>query len=84
MAGPSSLTTQQRVIDLLLEREGSTLRAWLAARRDEHQSYETIAKQLYVLTNGEVSISYQTVKRWLEDFGPPRGWPHESDRRPER
>ncbi|HLF43233.1 MAG TPA: hypothetical protein VJA46_06875 [Acidimicrobiia bacterium] len=63
-----SLTAQQRVVDLLLEKNGSTLKDWLSGRRAESTSYEDIAKQLYVLTDGEISISYTTVKRWLIDF----------------
>lgn len=56
------------MVDLLLEREGSNLIDWLSARRSERDSYETIARKLYVLTDGEVDVSYTTVKRWLQDL----------------
>ena len=63
-----NLSPQQRVVDLLLGQQGSNLKDWLAARRDENDSYETIAKKLWTLTAGEIDVSYTTVKRWLIDF----------------
>ena len=68
MTQPTDLTSQQRVVDLLLEQQKSNLRDWMAARRDEEDSYETIAKKIYVLTDGEVDVSYTTIKRWLIDL----------------
>lgn len=65
MTPTPSLSPQQRVVDLLLEREGSNLYDWLAARRAEGNSYETIAKKIWTLTDGEVDITYTTVRRWL-------------------
>lgn len=63
-----SLTETQRVADLLLEKQGSNLRDWLAEQRKSGGGYELIARELYLATSGEVSVSYQTVKRWLIDF----------------
>lgn len=68
MAQPPVLKPQQRVVDLLLEQQGSNLRDWLAERREERDSYETIARKLWSLTDGEVSVSYTTIKRWLVDL----------------
>lgn len=48
--------------------EPTTLLAFLADRAARGTSYEAIAKELHAVTDGSVSISYMTVKRWLADF----------------
>lgn len=67
------LTSTQRVADLILREERSeSLVEFLTRLRhnvDQPASYDTIGRELYLATNGEVAISYQTVKRWLLDLG---------------
>lgn len=67
------LTANQRVADLILrDSRGESLEEFLTRLRndpDDRASYDVIGRELYLATNGEISISYQTVKRWLEDFG---------------
>ena len=63
------LSTNQRMADALLRQRGSTLVDFLTAQKGIGASYESIAKELYVASNGSVDISYGTVKRWLKEFG---------------
>ena len=62
------LTATARVVDLLLRDKGSTLEGWMSDQRSVGDSYETIAKKVYVLTSGEVDVTYQTIKRWVKDL----------------
>jgi hypothetical protein len=63
-----TLTSQQRVAYKHLAKHGSSLKEWMAAQRAEGASYDTIGRELWAVTGGEVAISYQTVKRWLIDL----------------
>jgi len=49
--------------------EPTSLEGFLADRVSRGYGYESIAKELHLMTNGAVSLSYTTVKRWLTDFG---------------
>lgn len=71
MAHTHQLSSPQRMADALLAKspDASTLEVFLARRVALGYGYEAIAKDLHTVTNGAVSISYMTVKRWLKDFG---------------
>lgn len=49
--------------------EPTSLEGFLKDRTARGYGYEAIAKDLHTITNGAVSLSYMTVKRWLDDFG---------------
>lgn len=70
MADPSPLNSQQKMADAILrDRLDTTLGAFLEAHRTQGLTYEAIAQELYASTDRAVSVSYQTIKRWLDDFG---------------
>ncbi|HEX7099642.1 MAG TPA: hypothetical protein VF377_10405 [Acidimicrobiia bacterium] len=68
MTRAASLSGKARIVDLLLEKQGSNLHDWLSDRRNEGDSYEMIAKKIWVLTDGEVDVTYTTIRRWLTDL----------------
>lgn len=70
MAHTHQLSSNQRMAHAVLAglAEPTTLEAFLTDRWSRGLSYEAIAKDLHSLTNGAVSLSYITVKRWLIDF----------------
>ncbi len=63
------LTANQRMADAVLKGKGTTLENFLADRYKQGLSYETIGRDLHVFTDGVVSPSYQTIRRWLLDLG---------------
>ncbi len=63
-----NLTSQQRMVDVLLQDQGSSLREFLTEHRGRGATYEAIAQELYAVTEKAVSVSYQTIRRWLIDF----------------
>lgn len=63
-----SLSSAQKMANALLEAAGSNLKDFLADARSRRLSYEDTAKELYVRTDGAVSVTYQTIKRWLADL----------------
>lgn len=71
MAQPHNLSSTQRMADAVLAGlpEPTSLEGFLKDRSTRGYGYEAIAKDLHSLTNGAVSLSYMTVKRWLADFG---------------
>lgn len=63
-----SNTPQIKIVNALLEATHSTtLDEFLAARRAEGLSYERIARDLHALTDGDVSVVGETVRRWIND-----------------
>jgi len=64
-----SLTSNQKMADALLKESETDLQSFLSDSRARQLSYEDTAKELYLKTNGVVSVGYQTIKRWLQDFG---------------
>lgn len=70
MAQTHQLSSNQRMANAVLAGATSptTLEDFLAVRFNAGLGYEAIAKALHSATNGAVSISYMTVKRWLADF----------------
>jgi hypothetical protein len=67
MAQVSDLRGNQRMADAVLRVQGTTLIDFLT--EFNHAGYEEIAKQLHSKTDGVVSISHATVKRWCEALG---------------
>jgi hypothetical protein len=55
--------------DALLSKTATNLRTFIEERSARGLSYETIAKELYMATGGSVDVTYQTIKRWLIEFG---------------
>lgn len=61
------LTRQQRLAEQHLRtKHGLDLEAWLLKNREGGLGYEEISRELYSVTDGAVSVSYQTIKRWLQ------------------
>lgn len=57
-----------RLVDELLRaKHGVTLAEFLRDHR-QHGGYEYIARELYRHTDGAIAVSYQTVKRWLQQL----------------
>lgn len=51
--------------DLILRNKGlGSLKDFLLSRRDKSISYERIGRELATVTEGKITPSYQTVKRW--------------------
>lgn len=69
MAQTHQLSTAQRMADRILGDHGHTLRSFLEEHHGQGLGYEAIARALDKATDGGVTISYQTVKRWLADLG---------------
>lgn len=62
------LDSKQRMADALLRDRDTSLRVFLEEHRGAGATYEAIAQELYAFTDRAVSVSYQTIKRWLVDF----------------
>ena len=56
-------TDKQRLADLLL---GQPVEEWIAARRPE-TSWEKIARDLTIVTNGQIEVTDMTIRRWMLD-----------------
>lgn len=71
MAQKHQFSSNQRMAHTILAASAnpSTLEGFLSDRFARGYSYEQIAKELHSETEGAVSVSYATVKRWLADFG---------------
>lgn len=65
---PSEMTTTQRIADALFRTQGTTLGIVLLDARDADWSYERIAKHLSDRTDGDVSVSWRTVKAWIDAY----------------
>lgn len=66
MAQRRHSTNTQRMAEAVL---GTDLKGYLEDAYQQGLSYEAIARALHSDTDGKVSISYGTVKRWLNEFG---------------
>lgn len=56
-----------RLAQIILEAKGIDLSEWLLEQR-KTKSLEQIARELYVETDLEVSVTIQTIGRWLDDL----------------
>ena len=69
MTQTHKLSSNQRMADTVLQQmEETSLEAFLADHYGKGLSYEAISRELHVATDGAVAPSYQTVRRWLQDF----------------
>lgn len=71
MAHMHRLSSNQRMANAVLTSlpDSKSLEEFLTDRSTRGIGYEAIAKELHAMTDGVVSLSYMTVKRWLADFG---------------
>lgn len=60
--------TQRLVNNLLTDRVGLPLADYLADSREAGLSFERIAKDLHVKTDGIVDVTWQTVSRWCKEL----------------
>lgn len=60
-------TPGYRLADVLL---GGNFAERLNAWRSEGQSYEWIARELHRLTDGQVDVTFSTVRNWLVEVAP--------------
>lgn len=56
-----SATPTQRLATLLLERD---VREFIEEKRAEGRAWRFIARDLYDATNGQVDVTYETVRSW--------------------
>jgi hypothetical protein len=64
-----SRTTQQGVVGALLEAKyDTTLKTFLIDSRSQELSYNRIARDLHDLTDGDVSVTGETIRRWINDL----------------
>jgi hypothetical protein len=56
-------------VDAVLRVQGYNLRDYLADQVDEKVSHRRIAEQLADKTDGFVTVSYETVRRWCDFYG---------------
>lgn len=61
-------TPKFRLAEILLAGKGIDLTTWLTDQREADHSLEQIARDLYVETDQEVSVTLQTIGRWLQDL----------------
>jgi hypothetical protein len=61
-------TSLQRAADTIVQaKTGKSLDEWLREQVAPDVSYETIARRLFAVTDEAVTVSYSTVKRWLDE-----------------
>lgn len=64
-----SRTSQINTVNALLEAsQDTTLKDFLTDRRSQAISYERIARDLHDLTDGTVSVTGETIRRWINDL----------------
>ncbi len=52
-------------LELAAHRLGGDPLAFVRTKRDEGLSYQAIARELYLATEGKVDVSFSTVRNWL-------------------
>lgn len=64
------MTNLRRAADAVLRHsQGTTLEAFVADRRARGTPWEVISKELYATTEGSVSVTERTLRRWFEQEG---------------
>jgi hypothetical protein len=64
-----ALTSHAKTVDALLDAKyGTTLSEFLTSHRDGGHSYERIARELHDKTEGTVSVTWVTVRNWINDL----------------
>ena len=59
-----SETPTQRLASLLL---GQDVRLFIAERRTDKRAWRFIARDLYDATDGQVDVTYETLRQWFGD-----------------
>lgn len=59
-------TPTERLADVLLG-EAGPLDRFVRRRREAGRSWRLVARDLYEATNGEVDVTYQTLRTWFPD-----------------
>ncbi len=49
----------------LLDKQDLELEGWLLAQRHAGESYESIARRLFMLTDQEIEVSGRTIANWI-------------------
>lgn len=58
-------TPLQRLADYLLAPDG--LEAFVRSRRADGVAWRIVERQLYETTNGEVDVTFETLRQWYPD-----------------
>lgn len=61
-------TVQRTAEALLIQNQNRGLDAWLIDRRGLGISAEAMSRELAIATGGIVSVSGQTIRRWLDNL----------------
>ncbi len=56
--------------DLIRAVLGSDPISFARQKRDEGLTYQAIARELYLVTDGKVDVSFSTIRNWLADLVP--------------
>jgi hypothetical protein len=59
----TSFSAGQKLASLLL---GQPVDQWIAAQRKAGLSWRLIARALYERTNGQVDVTYETLRNWSD------------------
>ena len=57
--------TAWRYADILLDKQDLQLDTWLLEQRSNGDSYESIARNLFVLTDQEIEVTGRTIANWI-------------------
>lgn len=57
------MTPTQRLAGMLL---GQPVTDWVVVRRDAGRSWRLVARDLYEATNGQVDVTHETLRLWIE------------------
>jgi len=57
------MTPTQQLAGLLL---GEPVNKWISDRREAGVSWRAIAKELDHATNGQIDVTYETLRGWIE------------------
>jgi hypothetical protein len=56
-------TATQRLADLILDQ---SIEEFIAAKRTQGRSWRLIARDLFTLTDGQVDVTTQTLRMWMD------------------
>lgn len=57
-------TPTQRLANILL---GMDVRTFIREKRDNGRAWRFIARDLYEATNGQIDVTYETLRQWYSD-----------------
>ncbi len=58
----------RKTVEAFMERRGLALADWLRIEREGGHSPELVAKRLYMISDGVLDVTKNTVARWLLDL----------------